>query len=320
MRILFIAIAVLMLVWTWRALRKEPSVIHSVRLGFWLTMLAWMLTRINALSYLAGGLLGLSVLSWIAPHLFSSGRRRARPLRRGAPDIAEELGQLRSTLDALPLGKRIAKLPEDEVYPYLRHKDTAVRRAAAERLRKVATPPNAERLIERLHGTLREPDDIVRLKLALALAKFKRPEALPELSAALDPHRAGRWDALDALVKLEARQYIPEMVLLAAQEPKSIGTANAIHAIMRLGGGEQLLEPRSRNLLIRYVRGAPHVLPGAIKDVGAIAELFHSSNDPELHELAGRLDRLLQYTEVSEAKIRAGWPDSPPSDDDETRK
>ena len=54
-------------------------------------------------------LLGLSVLSWIAPHLFFSGRRRARHLRRGEPDGAEEFGELRATLDALPLGKRLGK-------------------------------------------------------------------------------------------------------------------------------------------------------------------------------------------------------------------
>jgi hypothetical protein len=164
----------------------------------------------------------------------------------------------------------------------------------------VATPENAERIVELLHGSRREIDEDVRLKLALVLARWNRTEALPVLAAALKPDRSGRWDALAALVRLEARQYVPEILTLAAHEPRPIGTANAIHAAVRLGAAEDLMQPRARKLVRRYVRGAGDLLPAAMEDVRAVAELLKASHDPEQCDLGDRLDRLLQFAEGSE--------------------
>lgn len=299
MRLFLLLIAVVMVWRTYQVMRKEPGAVHSVRLGFWLTMIAWVLTRVPVLGYLAGGLLALSVLSWIAPGLLP---RRKKPERivdtDGRP--LDDFAPLSDTLATLPEAKEIAQLSEDQVYPYLQRPEESIRLAAAERLRKVATPENADRIVDVLHGSRREIDEDVRLKLALVLAQWSRTEALPVLAAALKPDRSGRWEALAALVQLDARQYVPEILTLAAHEPRPVGTANAIHAAVRLGGGEDLMQPRARKLVRRYVRGAGDLLPIASRDVRAVADLLQSSHDPEQCELGDRLDRLLQFTEVSE--------------------
>ncbi len=299
MRLILLLIAVIMVWRTYQVMRKGPNAVHSVRLGFWLTMIAWVLTRVPILGYLAVGLLALSVLGWIAPGLLPR-RKKSQDVVETGGEPLDEFAPLGEALELLPEAKEIARLPEEQVYLYLQRPEAPIRLAAAERLRTVATPENADRIVELLHGSRREIDEDVRLKLALVLAQWNRTETLPVLAAALKPDRSGRWDALAALVRLDARQYVPEILTLAASEPRPVGTANAIHAAVRLGGGEDLMQPRARKLVRRYVRGAGDLLPAAVHDVRAVAELLKSSHDPEQCELGDRLDRLLQFTEVSE--------------------
>jgi hypothetical protein len=262
-------------------------------------MLAWMITRVQVLGLLAAGLLGLSVLSWIAPNLLPRSRRRSRiPVadddsNEEAANVAHELRELKRSVSTLPEAKRIAELPESDVYPYLRHGKTPLRLAAAERLRTVATPENADRLVERLHGEQHETDEAVRLKLALVLAKLRRSEALPVLAAALTPDRPGRAEALASLVDLGARQYVPEVLALAEAEREAVGTANAVHTVMRLGGGEELLERRWRRVLRRYVDGLQRLLPVGAEDARNVVELLRSSSDQEHRQLAFELDQML---------------------------
>jgi hypothetical protein len=299
MRLILLLIAVIMVWRTYQVMRKDPKVVHSVRLGFWLTMIAWVLTRVPVLGYLAAGLLALSVLGWIAPGLLPRRKKSEGTLDTDGQPLGD-FAPLSEALETLPEAKQIAGLPEAQVYPYLQRPEAPIRLAAAERLRTVATPENANRIVELLHGSRREIDEDVRLKLALVLARWNRSESLPVLAGALKADRSGRWDALTALVHLDARQYVPEILTLAAHEPRPIGTANAIHAAIRLGGGEDLMQPRARKLVRRYVRGAGDLLPTAWEDVRAVAELLKASHDPEQCELGDRLDRLLQFTEDSE--------------------
>jgi len=300
MRLVLLLIAVVMVWRTYQMMRKEPGAVHSVRLGFWLTMIAWVLTRVPVLGYLAVGLLALSVLGWIAPGLLPRKKEKPDGILDTDGHPLGDFAPLSEALEMLPEAKTIAELPEERVYPYLQRPETPIRLVAAERLRTVATPENADRIVDLLHGSRREIDEDVRLKLALVLARWHRTEALPVLAAALKPDRSGRWDALAALVQLDAHQYVPEILTLAARESRPVGTANAIHAAVRLGGGEDLVQPRARKLVRRYVRGAGDLLPTAVHDVRAVAELLKASPDPEQCELGDRLDRLLQFTEVSE--------------------
>jgi hypothetical protein len=301
MRIAILIIAVLMVVRTMQALRNQGGAVHSIRLGFWLTMAAWVLTRVAVLGYLAAGLLGLSLLGWVVPVLLPRARDREHG-RVGARGPRRRIGQqeaveLDESLATLPAAKEIFTLPEGEVIQYLERPEKPLRLAAAERLRAVATPASADRLTSLLYGENHESDESVRLKIALVLAKWKRTEALPVLSAALRPGRSGRWDALESIVEMDAHQYVPEVIALAEQEREPIGTLNAVHGAMRLGGGDELARRRSRGLFERYLEGAKAVLPQGAEDIRAVAELLRGSSEQAKRDVADQLELLLREVE-----------------------
>jgi hypothetical protein len=148
-------------------------------------------------------------------------------------------------------------------------------------------------VVELLHGEQRETDQAVRLKLALVLAQWERSEALPVLAAALQPDRPGRFEALAALVQLGARQYVPEVLELAEREKEAIGTANAVHTVVRLGGGDELLQGRWRGVLRRYAEGIAELLPAGAEDARGVADLLRGSTDQEHRQLARRLEELI---------------------------
>jgi hypothetical protein len=302
MRYLVLALAVFMAVYAYKALRAEPNANNSVRLGFWLTVVAWTLTNVPLLGMLAGALFLVSLASWVARGASPETSREAAPRSRQRGRRRD--GGLDEVLATLPEAAELAELPEEEVYPYLDRSEVTLRLAAAERLRTVASEENADRLLEFLGGEQQEADSSVRLKLALALARLRRREALPVLVDALHPDRAGRWDALRAIVGLEARQYVPEILTLAARESRAVATVQALHAVVRLGAGERLLSPRARPLLRRYMRGLPDLLPQDLEVAKTLAELLLESTDPSTKETGNRLRRLLEFTETSEARER----------------
>jgi hypothetical protein len=296
-RIAILIIAVVMAWRTMQAMRTQGGAVHSIRLGFWLTMAAWVLTRVAALGYLAAGLLGLSLLGWVFPALLPRSRSRQAapfdgrsPRKRISSDSSESLDE---SLATLAEANEIASLPEQEVISFLDRPELPLRLAAAERLRQVATERSADRLTRLLYGETHEPDESVRLKIALVLARWKRTEALPVLAAALHPGRPGRWEALEAVVQMDAHQYVPEVVSLAEGEQETIGTLNAVHGVMRLGGGEQLLRRRSPGLFKRYYAGAKEVLPHGAEDVQKVADLLRGSSEESKRDLAERLEALL---------------------------
>jgi HEAT repeat protein len=305
MRILLLVVAGLLLIRSLHGLYRQASVGGWIRLVCALGIIAWAVTGLEVLGYAAAVLAGMALVSVVAE--YAVGRRTAhgRKTSKQTPSVEEPFA-LRRARARFHSMDEIRELSEERVYAYLRDADRSVRWAAAERLRAVGTPENTQRIVDRLTGPEPETDPKVRLTLALVLARWGRQEAVAELVQALDPDRLERREALQALVRLEARRHVPDILKLAANEPQDAASVDAIHTAVRLGGGNELLQIQHRDLVLRYVRSAPDVLPAALADVAAVAKLLRDSGDAELRYLGDRLGRLLQYAELSEARIAMG--------------
>jgi hypothetical protein len=308
MRILLLIVATLLLIRSLHGLYFQARLGALVRLACALGIIVWVVTRVAMLGYVATGLAAAALASVVIEHL--PRRRRLNPA--GTVPIEKLGGHPGSAQRPSPRQLDPGKpSPEPNLRERLLDADASVRLAAAEQLRSEKMPDDVQCLVDRLFGPEPEKNRRVRWNLALALARWGRQEATAELVRTLEPDCPGRREALEALVQLEARQHVPEILALGVNELEAAVTAEAVHAVVRLGASEELLRLENRQLVWLYIRGAPDILPHGREHVGSVAQLLLSSDDHELRDLGLGLHRLLRFAEASERRAPQG-PSTPP--------